>query len=340
MKFSLSSFSGIRPATDARLLPDDTAQIAHNCTLKSGKIVPLNKDSHVKDCASTTKAVFKQAGEFIQVDFPADFATSPVNADQYDRVYFTGHPDGALRMCGKFSGSAYSTRRVYVPKPSSAPTVSASSGYSFPADKITFKTDEGFGNLVTLTPEEQTTVQENAEYSVTFEIPETYYDGFDYAWNNLSPGTGLLTIGETQLTITGGSGSVTANGVTITVSKISITQHDPSAASRYHKWTSPACTVKLKIAVSRSLGLETWRSYCYTLVDDIGQEGPPSDVSALVQTFEDYIVKVTCSPNLKASSGSSGSSSSIVFDPSKPGSIGVIGASSPSSGSSSGSSVG
>ena len=336
MKFSLSSFSGIRPATDARLLPDDTAQIAHNCTLKSGKIVPLNKDSHVKDCASTTKAVFKQAGEFIQVDFPADFATSPVNADQYDRVYFTGHPDGALRMCGKFSGSAYSTRRVYVPKPSSAPTVSASSGYSFPADKITFKTDEGFGNLVTLTPEEQTTVQENAEYSVTFEISETYYDGFDYTWNNLSPGTGLLTIGETQLTITGGEGSVTANGVTITVSKISITQHDPSAASRYHKWTSPACTVKLKIAISRSLGLETWRSYCYTLVDDIGQEGPPSDVSALVQTFEDYIVKVTCSPNLKASSGSSGSSSSIVFDPSKPGSIGVIGASSPSSGSSSG----
>ena len=41
MKFSLSSFSGIRPATDARLLPDDTAiGVFESKGLVSGRDTP------------------------------------------------------------------------------------------------------------------------------------------------------------------------------------------------------------------------------------------------------------------------------------------------------------
>ena len=72
MKFALDTFSGICPATDSRLLPGDTAQIAHNCILKSGKIIPLRKNTREKECSASTKTIFRQNGEWIELDYEAD----------------------------------------------------------------------------------------------------------------------------------------------------------------------------------------------------------------------------------------------------------------------------
>ena len=310
MKFSLNTFSGICPATDARLLPGDTSQIAHNCILKSGKIIPLRKNTKEKDCSASTRTVFRQNEEWVELDFDADCVPTPVNEDQYDRIYFTGHSDGYLRMRGKFDGSNYSIRRVFVPKPSGPPEAKSSAYFdveNLEENSLTFQ-PTGRGLIVRCT--DSVKVEAN-HWRIFFHVDSICSDSYMMGFP-MGSAYGTLIFNEHSVQITEGCGDLEIKKndgsvyATIRFTMESFVPFEPScpegtatSVGGYDVW------LNLYLEYNSS---SQYRSYCYTLVDDIGQEGPPSDVSEIIQSYDGDSVKVKITPASTAKTNSSVSS--------------------------------
>lgn len=301
MKFSLHSFSGIRPATDPRLVPGDTAQVAHNCILKSGKVIPLKENVREQTCADSTRTVFRQNGEWVELDFDADCVTTPVNEDQYDRIYFSGHPDGYLRMRGKFSGETYSVRRVFIPKPASPPEVKTESGFQmddFSTMKITFQPSGLAGaNKQIVTCRDRKEVEEG-HWQLFFSVGDACLDVL--VVRPFDDGSGVLTLGSDTITLNAGSGTLEIKKkdgsayATLRFSMESFIPHQPSCPDGT-KTKIGGFDLALNVYIEYNSSAQ-YRSYCYTLVDDLGQEGPPSDVSEIVQSYDGDTVIVTMRP--------------------------------------------
>lgn len=107
----LDKFGGIMPRLHPSFLPDGSATVAHNCRLKSGKLVPLHQPSVLDESRSTlyfenglssiskANSVYcwkhtMKSGE-VRTDFLAFpgrvyFAHGNIADDQYDRVFVTG----------------------------------------------------------------------------------------------------------------------------------------------------------------------------------------------------------------------------------------------------------
>lgn len=301
MKFSLHSFSGIRPATDPRLIPGDTAQIAHNCMLKSGKVIPLRENVREKECASSTRTVFRQNGEWIELDFDADCVTTPVNEDQYDRIYFSGHTDGYLRMRGKFDGENYSVRRVFIPKPASPPEVKTESGFQvddLSSMKITFQPSGLAGaNKQIVNCSDRREVEEG-HWQFFFSIGDACLDTL--VIRPFDDGSGVLTLGTNTITLNAGAGTMEIKKkdgsayATLRFSLESFVAHQPSCPDGT-KTKIGGFDLGINVYIEYNSSAQ-YRSYCYTLVDDLGQEGPPSDVSEIVQSYDGDTVTVTMRP--------------------------------------------
>jgi len=314
MKFALDTFSGICPATDSRLLPGDTAQIAHNCILKSGKIIPLRKNTREKECSASTKTIFRQNGEWIELDYEADCVPTPVNEDQYDRIYFTGHSDGYLRMRGKFDGENYSIRRVFVPKPSTPPEVQIASVFSLDdLDRNSLKFRHTGMELVSCT--NSTKVEDN-HWKIFFKVPSLCSDKIVMGIP-LGTASGTLIFNDRTVQISEGCGELSIPGkngsayATVRFTMDSFVPFEPSCPEEKSRTRIGGYDLWLNMVIEYNSSA-SYRSYCYTLVDDLGQEGPPSDVSETVASYDGdtVTVKITPTSSMQTQSVSAASAAS------------------------------
>ena len=114
-------FEGLIPAIDRLLLPDNASQVAHDLMLDTGKIVPVIQPEITEElCDDDVETIFhfRPFGKgvvnddddppnctpdipdpyWVKFPFDADFVNSPINGDKYERVYYTGNPDGQLHQ--------------------------------------------------------------------------------------------------------------------------------------------------------------------------------------------------------------------------------------------------
>lgn len=98
MKLSINTFKGVVPKIDARLLPVEVATEAENCRFDSGNLEPYFLNGDIEPLPiSNVKSLFRYAdSHWFAWPFDVDAVRSPINQDDYERVYFTG--DGVPKV--------------------------------------------------------------------------------------------------------------------------------------------------------------------------------------------------------------------------------------------------
>lgn len=137
MKLTWTSFSGIKPKVDDRLLPDGNAQVAENINTERGGVRPLEG---LLDVLALSKADVRTIYRFGQAVDSAttfwfhwttdvDVVKGPIANDTAERTYWTG--DGAPKYTTAAIGTSGSnlpsgSRPLGVSPPGSAPILTAS----------------------------------------------------------------------------------------------------------------------------------------------------------------------------------------------------------------------
>lgn len=90
---NLTKFAGEIPKVASRLLPDNAAQIAKNCKLLNGNIVPMRYPGDYRILAPGNTMFYKKGSQWFEWNKIVDIASAPI-AD--NRFYFTG--DGVPKL--------------------------------------------------------------------------------------------------------------------------------------------------------------------------------------------------------------------------------------------------
>jgi len=140
MKLAIANFQGEIPILDARLLPDNAAQIAKNVDLRRGTLKPRNGVGVQTDLPATINPanLYKynagNNGEGFWFSWGAqydiDVVRSPIADDAYARVYWTGQGTPKMTTLSLATGGAepYPSDwlELGIPAPASVPTVTPS----------------------------------------------------------------------------------------------------------------------------------------------------------------------------------------------------------------------
>jgi hypothetical protein len=90
--FKIPAFSGKITKISPRLIPEDSAQVATNLRLESGRIEPLKSNLATGDTfPAQTQTIWRYSSNvWFQFTADVDVVRSPVPEDPHDRVYLTG----------------------------------------------------------------------------------------------------------------------------------------------------------------------------------------------------------------------------------------------------------
>jgi hypothetical protein len=271
-------FDGIMPRLAPKLLPPNCAQTAQNIDLSSKRLSPWKVPLLSQAIITGQKTIYKwrrnSSFEWLNWDYDVDVVQSPIAEDQYERIYFTGY--GSPKVIG-WDGSKVQ-RDMALPT-ASAPTAAATN-YLSDAQVATWgliKYATQGGGAIT-----QPTLV-NSERAGTQIIRK-------YRWTHIaSLGTTVIvpqltfgTLGNLPATQDGSfpSGTIALmDGGTQygTLSVVSIDDVLISFSGQTGDTETWEATVTLDLGYVESA--TKYAYYVQTLVDDWGQEGPPSDVS-------------------------------------------------------------
>lgn len=182
MKPTWTAFTGIRPKTDPRLLPDGSAQVAVNVDTEHGGVRPLAGNTEVMALAKTNVQTIYRFGQALESDtqywfcwtMDVDVVKGPINNDTDERTYWTG--DGAPKYTTTAWGTAgtdlpSASRPLGVAPPQTAPLVAASgtppdgAGSETREYIYTFTTDTG--DISSPSPPAQVTIVVGQEVKVS-----------------------------------------------------------------------------------------------------------------------------------------------------------------------------
>lgn len=94
MRISVPTFKGQNNAFAPRLINNEQAQLASNCSVKNGNLAPLKQRSGVSPqptlAGSINTLFLYQDTHWFSWSDDVDVIESPISDDQYQRVYFTG----------------------------------------------------------------------------------------------------------------------------------------------------------------------------------------------------------------------------------------------------------
>ena len=265
----LQTFGGIQPLLDARLLPESGAQVAHNCVLERGTIVPYRAPLALQTVPAGTRSVYLYRDAWLTWTGDVRAVAGPLADDQFQRLYFTG--DGVPKVRGLVNG-VERTFPLGIPKPAAAPAVTVrtrttegwtrSWHYFFEEPDGTQKDagDLTEGTDVTVvtagteyrvaSPPARSTASDRAKFVL-------YADGYRVGGSSL-----LLGRVYPQVSNYRGNSDLYVDGA-----KVSARQTTRDGV----------VTFKLDYDTSESSRYTVDRSWVFTYVSAWGEEGPPSD---------------------------------------------------------------
>ena len=130
----VSPFMGELPKIADRLIPGEYATLAENCDLESRSLQGALGQTSVISLATGTKSIFRhpQEGKWMRFDQPdVSVVRSPLNNDNYDRVYWTGDNTPKMAPYNLALGGSTppsTSYRLGIPAPSSAPVAADATG--------------------------------------------------------------------------------------------------------------------------------------------------------------------------------------------------------------------
>jgi len=115
---------GTRPRIEPRLLELAQAQIADNCKLDSGALAPLRRMLvEARLSVRGVHDILRYNGAWLPFYEPVSLCRSTVNADELDRMYYTGETSGAMMFRQAEVVGAAQAVRLGLPAPVAAPVV-------------------------------------------------------------------------------------------------------------------------------------------------------------------------------------------------------------------------
>lgn len=131
-RITINTFGGIQPSVDPRNLPPDSAQVARNLDLRWNDFRPLRAEgAPVQAVPSGTISVHRTpSGTWLHATTDADFVDGQDDDGTAERVYVTG------RAAYPEVWQAGGYRRLGVPRPPAAPTVTVNEGDEFSTDEL------------------------------------------------------------------------------------------------------------------------------------------------------------------------------------------------------------
>ncbi len=270
---NISQFAGEIPRRNRRLLAPNQAQIAENCDVLSGSIVPFKIPSDVETLSGTdfiSLYRFEATGEFLVFETDVDFIRSPVALDTFQRVYSTG--ENVPKVRGINTGTEF-LYDLGIPKPTLTPTGTPTAQSSttwtrtfhyFYEEPDGTRVDEDASALTVIetTPGVVYTVDpipaKIAASADAFFV--LWFDAFDpdgTTLGRLYPATSAASANNDFVL-----GGATASSALVVVVDVA--------------------TLTISFDTSRSSEFTVDRSYVYTLVSGEGEEGAPSDPSLTV----------------------------------------------------------
>ena len=305
----VDNFNGEFPKTDARLLPDNGAQIAHNCDLRSGKLVPENGPLTVfSNIPADTKTLYGRRthdwheswGEGFTTDWVTwsdltYFFESPFAKETLNRLYTLKFIAEETFSPMQYEGTGITLQDLTFTVP--VETISAT--YVDRNDPI-----QNADDIVCRGDVEATSVEE-AGSSVTVSLDGIICVGsanpsnnvingnpvsFDYNVNNYSSTDGG-TVYTLDSTTTGTyTGSVLYAGGTTLFINPSISKSHTSGGANFIKITLDAdgndITMQATGSAFPPVGEILDRYYVWTYVFENGEESPPSPTSNLATIYK------------------------------------------------------
>lgn len=288
-KVGIDVFSGIVPRIDKRLLSDSSAQSALNCSIKSGKLVPFLSATKETDVAAGTLTVYPYNSAWLTWTNRVSVAPGMVVSDAYNRIYYTG--DGSKPKIRLISGTEQE-RNLGVPKPTNTPSIVAQAPSS-----VSWTREWHYQYEEADTSVSQTGDLTEGAYSgnnINEVIPGESYRMFDVPARVTATSTATLVI-FCELYDSGGaylgriysdiSNYDSQSDAFINGAQVSIAQVNSSS--------SPKVTMTFNYDTSRISDYVRERSYVYTLVSDLGEEGPPSTAATEISVSPNEEVVVS-----------------------------------------------
>jgi hypothetical protein len=316
-KVLFDSFSGITPKVADRLLPPSGALIAQNCLLGEGNIVPIEEPSTIEACGASKQSLYlwRRGGttEWLTFTSDTDVQKGCIADDQYARIYYT---DGTTLHEKLWNGSAITITNVAFTPPPAAGTGGAYS-YSGPIDPYKSRvTKTKMFNPSTIGcvwgPANQNITCTQSGYkwednvlTVTFRFPRTAVSSpiqdmyrfsihpdekFPSNTSHIpSSASDTQEAGFSQvIDLTYDGSSISGGTATDKWAKLKLvnvesgnTIYDDSSNAPGQYWLAHEVIAIFNIEASRPM--KQFQCYVQTLVDEYGQESPPSDVSEEVE---------------------------------------------------------
>lgn len=302
---AVDRFGGLAPIYDPRKLPEYAATVARDGKFDGQDFRPLyeHKDA-MQPLAFAVSRLFKYRykGDSRWLGWPTpwdvDVVSSPIPMDEYGRLYWSrvdpasindnnadNHPRMAMQptQADILSDSPSTVRRLGVPAPTEAP------GIAEQRQNMTITTDA--------VPPQITAMSQTAPVTVT--APEhPFEDGWtvtckDPTNSTDSGGTGGDG-GDQGGIVPDSRGMAQVLGLEFVVGNVKPDTFDlrGSDGSNYNAFVPGTTNMEISRVYDDS-DMET-RSYVYTFVTDIGEEGPPSPPSDPRDFRYDSTVTVTC----------------------------------------------
>lgn len=258
----LASFKGLAPSFHPRSLPNEAAQRAVEVDLGDGSISAIhNPGAQVGTVTvSGDRSIYDYNGTWLSWAGDVFVEESPIEDDQYQRVYYTG--DGVPKL--RATGVTPNVRALGVPAPDTA--VSAT-----PAARTSVTWTTKWHAFFEAADGSRSGEQDIPDANVTENVPGSTY--------TISPkptgGTGTLVVWfEVYSSVGSYLGSVFPN------SSVYRTSNDLllNGAAVDSNQTTGATSVEVKLIynTSRLTGFSLERVYVFTWVSDLEEEGPPS----------------------------------------------------------------
>ena len=272
MRTTFKQFLGIRPRSSPRSLADNESQVAENCTLLSTTLKPLHTPSTVAGVTipAGTLSIFPYNSRWLTWLTDVNVVRGPLAEDDYQRIYYSG--DGKPKMRYIDGGTEYEYD-LGLPAPTTIPTLTVQDKtgttwtrqwhYHYEEPDYTVsqsgdltegvdvaETDTGTTYTVASIPAKTT-----ASASAIFVL---YFDAYS---------AGGTYLGRLWPTI-----SAYANNTDFYLDGAQVTGAQVNGAN---------AVLTLSYDTSRATDYEADRTYIYTYVTAVGEEGPPSTATAL-----------------------------------------------------------
>lgn len=284
-KLVQTKFDGIIPRISDRLLPDTNAITAHNCDLEAGNLRTLKDALAVEALSSSTKqGLYRYRGNFLTFDTDVDVVQGPFADDQYERIFYT-QESGKPQVRGVLNGAEVQFD-LGIPKPTKLITAVAqqktSTSWTREWHGYYEEPDATQKDATTFTEGTDITVDQPGKTYVLNEIPAReeassqatyilYFDAYD--------ASGSL-MGRCYPQI-----SAYSNNTDFYLDGAKVTGQQTIDGSEL--------TLELSYDTSRASDYEIDRYYVYTFVSAFGEEGRPSNPSALVSVDPTQDAKLT-----------------------------------------------